>query len=364
VKTRTKWGVFSLSQYPDQASRVEGLEADLKLFELAEALGYDTVWLAEHLFSTYGIVTSTQVLAAAAAQRLRRVRIGTAVVVIPFNHPLRTASDFALIDCLSRGRLNFGIGRAYQPHEFAGLGVPMDQSREMFSEGIELILRAWTEEKITFHGKYWQVAEPVEVLPKPVQVPHPPVYQATISPESFDQAARRGWALQLAAPFSYRTYREEWIPRLAGEVRRYETALVTHGHDPARLERMLLVPFFVDEDGKRARETLRPHVEWFYHKVASHQLPAAGHGPVRGYEFTMTEGRKSREGGYLAFDKLAEFGACVVGDPRECLERLRQMQEAFGVTEFVLWSNLGGMPAVRAEQSIRLAWEKIVPHLG
>jgi alkanesulfonate monooxygenase SsuD/methylene tetrahydromethanopterin reductase-like flavin-dependent oxidoreductase (luciferase family) len=126
---------------------------------------------------------------------------------------------------------------------------------------------------------------------------------------------------------------------------------------------MVLLPFFVDEDGKRARETLRPHVEWFYNKVAAHQQPSGG-GPVRGYEFTMSEGKKSREMGYLAFDKLAEFGACVVGDPKECLDRLQQMKEAFGVTEFVLWSNLGGMPPVRAESSIRLAWEKIAPHLS
>ena len=359
---RTKWGVFSLSQYPDQSVRVEGLEADLKLFELAENLGYDTAWIAEHLFSTYGIVTSTQVFAAAVAQRLKRMKIGTAVVVVPFNHPLRTAADFALIDCLSRGRLLFGIGRAYQPHEFAGLGVPMSESRQMFNEGIELILRAWTQETITHKGKYWNIEEPIEVLPKPVQVPHPPVYQATISPESFDQAAQHGWSLQLAAPFSYRTYREAWIPKLAAEVKRYEQKLVEHGHDPAKLERMMLLPFFTDTDDARARETLRPHVEWFYNKVATHQQPGKG-GAVPGYEFTMNEGKKAREGGYLAFDKLVEYGACVVGDPKACIARLKEMKDAFGITEFVLWSNLGGMPPVRAEQSIRLAWEEIVPHI-
>src|SRR5256885_1777203 len=112
-----KWSVFSLSQIPDQSKRVEAFEADLKLFELAEQLGYDKVWIAEHLFSTYGVVTSTQGYAAAIAQRPKRIRIGTAVVVVPFNHPLRTASDFGLIDVLSRGRLDFGVGRAYQPHE-------------------------------------------------------------------------------------------------------------------------------------------------------------------------------------------------------------------------------------------------------
>jgi alkanesulfonate monooxygenase SsuD/methylene tetrahydromethanopterin reductase-like flavin-dependent oxidoreductase (luciferase family) len=130
---RTKWGVFSLSQYPDQTNRLDALEADMKLFELAEALGYDTAWLAEHLFSTYGIATSIQVIAASVLQRVKRMRIGSAVCVVPFNHPLRTAADYALIDCLSRGRLNFRIGRAYQPHEFLGLGIEMSDSREMFN---------------------------------------------------------------------------------------------------------------------------------------------------------------------------------------------------------------------------------------
>ena len=89
---------------------IESFDDDLAFFELAERLGYDKVWIAEHLFSTYGLVTSTQVYAAAIAQRTKRVRIGMAVCAIPFNHPLRTASDFALVDILSHGRLDFGVG--------------------------------------------------------------------------------------------------------------------------------------------------------------------------------------------------------------------------------------------------------------
>jgi len=131
---KTQFGIFSLSQVPDLSRVVESFDEDLDFFELAEELGYDKVWIAEHLFSTYGLVTSTQVYAAAIAQRTKRIRIGMAVCAVPFNHPLRTASDFALVDVLSHGRLDFGVGRAYQPHEFIGLGVPMDRSREMLAE--------------------------------------------------------------------------------------------------------------------------------------------------------------------------------------------------------------------------------------
>jgi len=357
-----KWGIFSLSQIPDQTERVAAFDADLKQFELAEELGYDTVWIAEHLFSTYGVVTSTQVYAAAIAQRTKRVRIGMAVVVIPFNHPLRTASDFALVDILSHGRLDFGAGRAYQPHEFKGLGVPMEQSREMFIEGLDVVVKAWTQDKITYQGKFWTISDPVEVLPKPVQKPHPPVYQATISPESFEQAAVHGWNLQFATPFTYRTYREAWMDQLEAHCRRYEGLCQERGRDPKAAQRMMLVPFFVHEDAKRAREIYKPHVEWFYEKVSANQLAGAP-APVKGYELTMSEGKKTREMGYLAFDKLDQYGALVADSPEGCIAKLREMKQRFGITEFVLWFSIGGMDPAECERAMRLTRERVMPHV-
>jgi alkanesulfonate monooxygenase SsuD/methylene tetrahydromethanopterin reductase-like flavin-dependent oxidoreductase (luciferase family) len=357
-----KWSVFSLSQIPDPARRVAAFDADLKLFELAEALGYDKVWIAEHLFSSYGVVTSTQVYAAAIAQRTKRIRIGTAVVVIPFNHPLRTASDFALIDVLSHGRLDFGVGRAYQPHEFIGLNLPMEESRAMFREGLDIVVKAWTQERISYRGNYWTVPQPVEVLPKPVQQPHPPIYCATISPESFDQAAKGGWHLQLASPFTYRTYREIWMDELEKSLYRYELLAEGNGLDPKAAERMLLIPFFVHEDAAKAREIYGPHVEWFYRKVTENQLLGA-QGVVPGYELTMTEGQRTRELGYLTFDKLQQYGAAIVGDPAACIARLREMKRRFGLTEFCLWFNLGGIAPEHCERSMRLAIEQVIPQV-
>ncbi|MDP6706313.1 MAG: LLM class flavin-dependent oxidoreductase [Alphaproteobacteria bacterium] len=357
-----KWGTFSLSQIPDQSKRVAAFDADMRQYVLAEELGYDSVWIAEHLFSTYGTVTSTQVLAAAIARQTSRVAIGTAIVVIPFNHPLRTASDFALIDVLSHGRLKFGVGRAYQPHEFAGLDLPMAESRAMFAEGMEMVLKAWTEEKITHFGRYWRVPVETEVLPKPVQAPHPPVYQAAISPESFEVAAAEGWHMQLATPFTYRIYRERWMEALEEQLARYETLCQEHGRDPKAAERMMLVPFFVDETTEAAVERYAPHVEWFYNKVASHQVALKGQPEtVPGYELGMREGKRTREMGLLAFEKLHEFGAVVVGDPDRCVDRLREMKERFGLTELVLWFNVGGIDAGAAEASMRLAMSEVIP---
>lgn len=359
----TKWGVFSLSQFPDQSKRVESFDNDLRFFELAEQLGYDKAWIAEHLFSTYGVVTSTQVYAAAIAERTKKLRIGIAVVAMPFNHPLRTASDFALVDVLSHGRLDMGIGRAYQPHEFVGLGVPMEMSRQMTAEATDIVLKAWTEEKISHSGQFWTIPDPVEVLPKPVQQPHPPVYMATISPESFEIAAKRGFNLQMASPFTYRTYRERWMDELEKSCRHYDEVSRKAGRDPAKVERMILLPFFCHENAKQAREIYKPHVEWFYNKVTSNQLAASASGPVKSYELTMTEGKKTREMGYLGFDKLHQYGACIASDPQGCIEQLREMKRRFGLTEFGLWFNIGGIAPEHVERSMRLTAEKVMPHV-
>jgi len=356
-----KWGMFCLSQFPDQSRRVAGIDLDMSHYELAETLGYDTIWLAEHLFSPYSIVNSTQVLAAAVAQRTTQIKIGTAVSIVPFNHPLRTAGDFALVDILSHGRLLYGAGRAYQPPEFEALEIPMEHSRAMFEEGLEIIVKAWTEDKITHAGAFWNINEPTEVLPKPIQKPHPPVYQATSSPESFISAARHGWHPMMATTFLYRVYRDAWKDKLSESLALYEQACVKHDRDPRGAERMLLVMFLVDETTARAKARYARHLEWFYDILAG-KLTQTDR-IVTGYELSMSEGHKAREGGYLEFDKVEQYGAAIVGDPAKCIDQLQELKERFGLTEIGLWSNIGGIPHEHVEQSMRLAIDKVIPYV-
>ena len=357
-----KWGVFSLSQIPDLSRVPVAFEEDFLFFQRAEAVGYDTVWLAEHLFSNYGLVTSTQVLAAAVAKCTTTIKIGTAVVVIPFNHPLRTASDFALVDVISKGRLKFGAGRAYQPHEFLGLDIPMEQSREMYTEGLDIVVKAWTNEKVDYDGKFWKIREPVEVLPKPIQKPHPPIYQACITPDSFRTAAQQGLHLQLASPFSYRTYRENWVGKLAESVAVYEDECTRCGYNPKARERMMLLPFFVSETSEEAQQIYGEYVEWFYSKVTANQKSVSGQDSVvKGYELTMSEARKTLAGGYLNFAKLYQHGAAIADDPETCAAKLIDLGERLGITEFVLWFNIAGMPAQQSIRAMELAMKEVIP---
>ena len=357
-----KWGTFSLSQIPDLSRVPENFETDFEQFQLAEQLGFDTIWIAEHLFSSYGVVTSTQVLAAAIAKATNKIKIGMAVVVMPFNHPLRTASDFALVDILSEGRLLFGAGRAYQPHEFVGLGIPMEDSRKMYEEAMEIVLKAWGEDPIIHIGQFWKIPQPTNILPKPIQKPYPPIYQACISPDSFQTAAKRGFGLQLASPFSYRTYREEWVDKIENSIELYEVECRKMGHNPKEAERMMLLPFFVHESQNEAKRIAKERMEWFYSKVTANQKSVDGQPDIiRGYELTMSESKKTLDGGYLNFEKLYENGAAIADDPETCAKKLNQLRERLGITEFVLWTNIGGMPAEESKKAMHLIMDEVAP---
>ena len=169
-----KFGTFHLFQKPPGWGDADVFSAELEQIEKAEELGFDAVWLAEHHFQWYGIATDLMVIAGWVAARTQRVRIGTAIVVLPFHNPVRLAEQTATIDLMSGGRLDFGVGRGYQAAEYAGFGLSMDESRASFNECMEVLLKAWTEETFSYDGQYTKVND-VTVLPKPVQKPHPPV---------------------------------------------------------------------------------------------------------------------------------------------------------------------------------------------
>src|SRR5207253_1613777 len=135
------------------------------------------VWLTEHHFIDYGLAVDPATLAAAAASRTRRVRIGLAAAILPFHHPVRLAEQVALIDIISNGRLDVGLGRGNRPAEFVGYNVPAEESRERFDETVEVMLRPWTEDHFRHGGRFDTVSE-ARVIPKPLQRPHPPLIQA------------------------------------------------------------------------------------------------------------------------------------------------------------------------------------------
>ncbi len=133
-----KFGVFSLMQWPEDRSQSDVFRNEMQQLIESEAQGYDAVWFAEHHFSRYGLAGSTHLNAAYIAARTSRIRIGTAVTIVPFLHPIRIAEEIAMLDRLSNGRIDWGAGRGYQGHEFSGFGLDIKKSHLVFREALEI----------------------------------------------------------------------------------------------------------------------------------------------------------------------------------------------------------------------------------
>ena len=190
-----KLGVLQFFSWPERRVPLETVFARaLERIEIMDRAGYDAVWLAEHHFSSFSVCPSVHLMGTMAASRTKRLRIGTGVSLAPFYHPLRLAEEVALLDVLSGGRVNWGAGRGFARVEFENFGVPPDESTSRFHEAVEIVLRAWSEERLSFAGNHFRF-DGVEVLPKPLQKPRPPVWMAATSESSIDWAAGQGFSI-------------------------------------------------------------------------------------------------------------------------------------------------------------------------
>src|SRR4051795_5415088 len=163
----------------------------------AEALGFHSTFVVEHHFTGFGQVSASLNLLTWVAARTSTLRLGTAVLVLPWHNPVLLAEQAATIDLLSGGRLEFGVGKGYRANEFAGFCIPMEEAEERFEEGLGVILKAWTsDQRFSHHGKYWNF-ENIVVEPPTRQKPHPPIWMAAGQPDSIRKVARRGFKLLL-----------------------------------------------------------------------------------------------------------------------------------------------------------------------
>ena len=223
------WLTLSLSPSPDEdATRIEQ-QIDQVCY--AEKLGFGDVWLTEHYFTGESVYNDALTFASALAMRTERVRIGFAVVQMPFHHPVRLAVQLALLDNLSKGRIDVGIGKGtiYNEYEFVGHGLRSDDSRARMEEALEILQRAWLEAPMVFKGKYYNVNVP-EIRPRPVQQPAPPLWRSAISPNSFTECGRLGIPI-LTARLPVSAIRDRWAL--------YEAGLEEGGHDAATREKLL-----------------------------------------------------------------------------------------------------------------------------
>jgi luciferase family oxidoreductase group 1 len=185
------FGIFDEVNAVEGVSPTDVFAAHIRQVAAADRLGYDSYWLAEHHFSEHRMAPSPNLMLAAAALQTQRILLGTMVNVLPFHEPVRLAEETAMLDHLTGGRLQLGIGRGVQPLEFSRQGKDMGLSREMFDESAEMLVELMTTEGATRTGRFWHY-EDVTLMPSVLQKPHPPIWYAGMSRTSVQWAAEHG----------------------------------------------------------------------------------------------------------------------------------------------------------------------------
>ena len=328
-----KLAVLQFFSWPERRVALETVFARaLDRIEIMDKTGYDAVWLAEHHFSSFSICPSVHMMGVMAAARTKRLRIGTGVSLAPFYHPLRLAEEVALLDVLSGGRVNWGAGRGFARVEFDNFGVPPQESTTRFHEAVEIVLRAWTEETLTFAGEHFRF-DGVEVLPKPLQRPHPPVWVAATSESALDWAASRGFSILMDPHAAHRDI---------GQKRRYYAErLAAAGHSIEGRELPVARLVALAESAEKAREVARSGAQWICDSYFGTQ-----HNPVG-----ITDPNRA------GLDPVQRYLDDVIlhGTPEAVLDRILRLREEIGL-EYLLVAPL-------SHETFMLLTDQVLPRL-
>lgn len=315
----------------------------LEQVDAAEASGFDAVWATEHHFRHFGGFTpSPQLLLSALSQRTRRVRLGTSVSILPLHTPLRLAEDFAVLDVLSGGRLEFGAGRGMALSGYEGYRVGWDDAQERMKEALSLIERAWTEPRVTFAGRYFQ-CENVRVLPRPVQEPRPPIWvTANVDPESFRWIGSQGYDL-MTLPWLYPP--DGTRERIA----LYREARAQAGFTtPPRI--LAMYPAHVAETSEQARaQAEAPWHAWRDYAVEEVKADAR-----RVPDLPAIVQR-------MSYERTAADRRGVFGSVEECVATACWIRETFGITHLALTFHFGGLSHAAGLRAVELWGRQVAP---
>jgi luciferase family oxidoreductase group 1 len=339
------FGTFLLLQSPAAKSPEEVFARGVRIAQAADEMGFDSVWCAEHHFSTYGYLSRPLMLATHLASRTERIRVGSAVVVLPLHHPLVVAEEIATADLLSGGRLDVGLGRGYQTYEFERLGFTLGESRQRFEEAIDILLRAFEGKPFAYEGKYYRFGE-TSVFPTPVQKPHPPIWVVGQSEESIVATARRGFNL-ITGGFGVP------IERL----RAFRHGLDAMDIDPATRSRIRV-------------STQRP----VYVTHDESELPAVVEQARWNMRVTLSlrQGLERVEKGHavaIPFDDEPDTRDLldryfIMGTPKTCIAKLEELREAMKIDHFNANFWFGDLEEARVLRSMKLFSEEVMPAFG
>ena len=320
----------------------------LEQAEYAEELGFDSIWIAEHHSSRYGICPSLMPLLSNIAARTKKIRIGAGVSVLPLREPISLAEESAMLDVLSNGRLDFGVGRGSADYEYGNFNIGFDTRDVRTQEALDVILGLWTQDDFTYQGEFYQVKD-LTIAPKPMQQPHPPVFMAVSrTPASVDVAVER----DLPILTSFSTPEADNL----GLFSLYAERCAAAGKE-LPIEEMPYFRFvYLEEDEEAAREYPRQSLTWVR--------------DLAGYRRTLTRGdeinvdldhwRRVRTAEPASYESELE-GTAYFGSPEQCVQRIERLRDDHNIGYFGASMSFGHMEHPKVMRSMELFAKEVMP---
>jgi alkanesulfonate monooxygenase SsuD/methylene tetrahydromethanopterin reductase-like flavin-dependent oxidoreductase (luciferase family) len=340
----------------DGRSDASVLHEHMTLGDLAEPLGFDSLFALEHHFTGYAMSPAPTQLLAYYAGRTRRIALGTAVIVLPWHDPVRVAEQIALLDIMCGGRCLFGFGRGAASVEYAGFRVPMEEARPRFVEAAKIVVKALADEVFEWEGEFFKIPR-TSIRPRPISHPERRFYASSVSPESAEIMARLGFGVLVVM-------QNEW-PKAAEDIQRYREIAASVGHTPR--PPIILTNISVAESREEAQERATTYLSRKWDSIDNHYHFSDGHlAGVKGYEFYGGMAKtysKMKDEGFRK--KATDFYVKIqiVGTPDDCLQQVAELQRLTGVDHLVTEFAFGGMPHEQAELNMRLFAERVMPVL-
>jgi natural product biosynthesis luciferase-like monooxygenase protein len=343
--TRVKFAAYAMPSYAEDFGLTQGqfLRATAEHLVAAEGLGFDSIWVNEHHFHQYGgMMPALPTMLAALSQKTQRVRLGTSVVVLPLHNPLQVAEQLAMVDLLSAGRLDFGVGRGFVAHDYEVLGVAYADAQDRLLESLDVIRKAWSEHPFSYHGAYFDFSD-VDVWPRPEQRPHPPIWFAcSNTPAHFAWVGSQGYNLLTigytkpitALAELTRVYRDAFA---ASHGSSDNAVIATHYHTVVAEDRA--------EARRIAEDALREHVR------------------LNRESRSLAKFDSSPTAEPISVERLVDEGRLIAGDPDDCARTLRQVSEMTGATETHCLFQFGNIPFTTANRSMSLFATHVIPQL-
>jgi len=357
------YGLIMECDYRYGHSEEEAFDEAFAMADTAEKGGLDGVWLAERHFAAPrdpldaagagipSIVSAPLIMSSAIVARTEHLRVGVAVNVLPLNHPVRMAEEVATVDQISRGRVDFGVGRSGFARSYEGYDIPYAESRERFQECLEIILAAWTNERFSYRGKYYNFDD-VCVIPKPYQKPHPPLRVAATTKETFPQVGALGYPIFVGL----RGLDRPDLVELLGE---YRKAWKDAGH-AGDGDVYIRIPVYVGTSQEEAEADAEESTMRSYRRLAQNFSRSAASAGATASEDRIARGERLSTVTYeeLLRDRLA------FGTPDSVVSLLKEITEELGLSGIIAETNVGGLVArEKVQNSIDLFCKEVVPAL-